>query len=143
VNVAKWEAGPLARLLPRHVPLWVTSPVTAVVARQEAGPLARLLLRHVPLRRRSRRPERDQEAGPLARLLLRHVPCVGTPRPVTSGWVTSPSHGDPWSRRAGRGRARTVRGDGRNGLRSGDRGAVAKRGTQRSTITTITIPSKA
>ena len=113
-------------------PRGVTSPVTAAVANQEAGPLARLLLRHVPprghvaghgggsesggralgpvtpasrpLRRGSRRPERDQEAGPLARLLLRHVPCVGTPRPVTSGWVTSPSHGDPWSRRSRRSR---------------------------------------
>ena len=84
-------------------PRGVTSPVTAAVAHPEAGPLARLLLRHVP-----------SGEGHVARSGIRRpgpwpgYSCVtsprGPPRPVTSGWVTSPSHGDPWSRRSRRSR---------------------------------------
>jgi hypothetical protein len=156
----------LGRVTPApRPPLGVTSPVTAVVASQEAGPLTRLLLRHVPPGERPCRPGRGQEAGPLTGLLLRHVPLgghvaghgggsesggralgpvtpasrpprrealspgagsggralgpvtpashppMGSPRPVTSSGVTSPSHGDPWSRRSRRSRrSRTATG---------------------------------
>ena len=112
-------------------PRGVTSPVTAAVANQEAGPLARLLLRHVPPRGHvashcggsesggralgpvtpaSRPPPRREASShgagsggwALGPVTPASRPPRGYPRPVTSGWVTSPSHGDPWSRRSRR-----------------------------------------
>jgi len=113
-------------------PRGVTSPVTAAVANQEAGPLARLLLRHVPPRGHvaghgggsesggralgpvtpASRPPPAKVTSPgagsggraLGPVTPASRPPHGPPRPVTSGWVTSPSHGDPWSRRSRRSR---------------------------------------
>jgi hypothetical protein len=112
-------------------PRGVTAPITTDRCDVEAGPRGPVTPASRPpsgSRRRPRRRYANREAGPRG--------------PVTPGSRTRVGR-DQRSRRSQRGRrtppaAAALGRAGRSGVRSGDRGAVAKRGAQRSTLLNIT-----